>query len=184
MRSSGNKYLYEKLAWCRIASFDRSLKHRINDKSTYGSSVESLRSLARMGIEFKRQVGVHKCLTSSTTSFSFSANFDASSIGDRPNLNVPSGFDALPRKVKTSPFVSIPLTPVPLISSKFVTGCSNSRRCTEGKRGRECSALRATVLWSTGKSSGSARSSEIKKKTNDAWRSRLRQGCKLPKLLK
>ena len=102
------------------------------------------------GIEFRKASRQHVCLTS-TTSFSFSTNFEASSIGDRPNLKVPSGFDALPRKVKTSPLVSIPLTPVPLIFSKSVTVCSKSRRCTEGKRGRECSALRATVLWSTEK---------------------------------
>lgn len=101
--------------------------------------------------EFRWQLGaIHICLTS-TASFAFSTNFEASSIGDRPNLKVPSGFDALPRKVKTSPLVSIPRTPVPLIVSKFVTVCSKSRRCTEGKRGRECSALRATVSWSTWK---------------------------------
>ena len=153
MKSSSNKYLYEKHAWCRIAGFDRALKHWVDDKSTYSCSVESLWSLARKETGFRRQLGLHKCLTSTTTSFSFLTNFDASSIGDRPNLKVPSGFEALPRKVKTSPFVSIPLTPVPLIVSKFVTVCSNSKRCTEGKRGRECSALRDTVLWSTGKSS-------------------------------
>lgn len=36
-----------------------------------------------------------------------------------------------------SPFVSIPRTPVPLISSGFVMPNSTRRRCTEGNTGRE-----------------------------------------------
>ena len=61
----------------------------------------------------------------------FSTNFDASSIGDGPNL---SGFD----EVKISPLV-IPLTLVPENFSGFVTSGSKSRRCTAGKKRRECS---------------------------------------------
>ena len=163
MRSRVNKCLYEKHTWERIAGFDRALQHWVDDKSTYGRSVESLRRLAGKGTIFRnkcRELGPHICLTSSTVSFAFSTNFEASSIGDGPNLKVPSGFDALPRKAKTSPLVSIPLTPVPLIVSNSVTAFSKSKRCTEGKTGRECSALRATVLWSTGKLLyGSARTS-------------------------
>lgn len=136
-------------AWGRIAGFDRALQHWIDDKSTYGRSVESLRSLTgREGLNSESKFRQHICLT---TSFSFSTNFDASSIGDGPNLKVPSGFVALPKKVKMSPLVSIPLTPVPLIFSRSVIVCSKSRRCTEGKTGREGSALRTTVLWSTEK---------------------------------
>lgn len=48
------------------------------------------------------------------------------------------GLDALPKYARTSPFVSIPRTPVPLMTSGFEMLCSISKRWTEGKSGREC----------------------------------------------
>lgn len=60
-------------------------------------------------------------------------------MGEGPNLNVPRGFEVRPRNVSTSPFVSIPLTPVPVILSAWVMLFSSRSLCTDGKRGRECS---------------------------------------------
>jgi hypothetical protein len=62
----------------------------------------------------------------------------ASSMGEGLGLKVPRGPEALPKNASTSPFVNIPLTPVPLILSAFVMLFSAKRRCTDGKRGREC----------------------------------------------
>jgi hypothetical protein len=50
----------------------------------------------------------------------------------------PSGPEASPRCASTSPFVSIPRTPVPLIDDASAIPCACRRCNTEGKSGRAC----------------------------------------------
>jgi hypothetical protein len=49
-----------------------------------------------------------------------------------------AGFDAFPRYARTSPLVSIPRTPVPLMTPASVIPPSLSRRITEGSKCLEC----------------------------------------------
>ena len=53
-------------------------------------------------------------------------------------LKVPVGLEAFPRYASTSPRVSIPCTPVPLIVLGSETLFTTRSRCTDGKSGREC----------------------------------------------
>ena len=85
------------------------------------------------------QVIVDKLIVRTFSTFA-STTLEApdSSLGGWAGLNVPVGFEALPRNVSTSPLVNIPRTPVPLIFSGSETLCSRSKRATDGKSGREC----------------------------------------------
>lgn len=68
---------------------------------------------------------------------SFFSTIGALGCGAGDSLYVPRGPDALPRYVRTSPFVNIPRTPVPFIDCGSLTPNSWSRRYTEGNSGLE-----------------------------------------------
>ena len=67
----------------------------------------------------------------------FDSTFGDGEGGADVPLYVPKGLDALPRYARTSPLVSIPRMPVPLISSGLLMPYSSNNLCTEGNKGRE-----------------------------------------------
>lgn len=78
-----------------------------------------------------------KSLTLGAVSF-FCRSFKAASIGVGDCLNVPRGPEAWPKNARTSPLVTIPRIPVPVILLTSWILCSARRRYTEGKMGPEC----------------------------------------------